>query len=326
VREIGGVNVTPLTGEGANGTFLVVDRPLQDLREFETLSKNPALTGEAEFRIASAGFFRALDIPLLKGRLFDERDGPEAPHVALISASLARQKWPSEDPLGKLVEFGNMDGDVRLFTIVGMVGDVREAGPDRAPRPTLYGEYRQRPRSTSTFTYLLRAEGDPTALAAAARRVLAELDPEVPPRVRTLEAVRAASVADRRFTLGLLGTFGASALLLAALGLYGVTAYAVARRTREMGIRIALGAPPRQVVRLVVGEGTRPVLAGAVIGLILAFVLSRFMKGLLYGIAPGDPWTFAAAAVVLGIVAFLACLVPARRAARVDPMVALRAD
>ena len=326
VAEVGGLNVTPLTGEGANGTFLVVDRPLQDLREFDTLMKDPARTGEAEFRVASGGFFRALGIPLLKGRLFDERDGPEAPHVALISASLARRRWPSEDPLGKLIEFGNMDGDVRVFTIVGIVGDVREAGLDQAPRPTLYGDYRQRPRTAAAFTYLLRATGDPAALAASARRVVSDRNPEVPPRVRTLEAVRSASVADRRFTLGLLGTFGASALLLATVGLYGVTAYAVARRTREMGIRIALGAPPRQVVRLVVGEATRPVLGGAVVGVLLALGLSRFMKGLLYGVAAGDPATFAGAAAVLGVVAFAACLVPARRAARVDPMVALRAD
>ncbi len=326
VREVGGVNVTPLTGEGANGSFLVVDRPPKDFHEFEALMKNPALTGEAEFRIASDGFFSTLAIPLLKGRLFDGRDGPESPHAALISASLARQKWPNEDPLGKQVEFGNMDGDLRLFTIVGVVGDVREAGLDTEPRPTLYGDYRQRPGKTVAFTYVMRAEGDAAALAASARRVVTELDPEVPPRVRTLEAVRAASVADRRLTLGLLGSFGASALLLAGLGLYGVTAYAVARRTREMGIRMALGAEPRQVVRLVVSEGTRPVLLGAGLGLLLALGLSRFMQGLLYGVAPADPLSFAAAALVLGTVALLACLVPARRAARVEPMTALRTD
>lgn len=326
VREVGGVNVTPLTGEGANGTFLVTDRPVTDFREFEALVKNPALTGQAEFRIASEGYFRALAIPLLQGRLFDERDGPEAPHAALINASLARQRWPNANPLGKQVEFGNMDGDLRLFTIVGVVGDVREAGLDTEPRPTFYGDYRQRPGKTVAFTYVMRAEADPAALAASARRVVTELDPEVPPRVRTLEAVRAASVADRRLTLGLLGSFGASALLLAGLGLYGVTAYAVARRTREMGIRMALGAQPGQVVRLVVSEGTRPVLLGAGLGLLLAVGLSRFMQGLLYGVPPGDPLSFAAAALVLGAVAFLACLVPARRAARVDPMVALRTD
>jgi predicted permease len=325
-QESGGVNVTPLSGGGANGMFVIVNHPLTDFHEFDALMKDPSRTGEAEFRIASEGYFRALGIPLLKGRLFDDRDGPDSPHAALISASLARQKWPHADPLGEQIEFGNMDGDLRLFTIVGIVGDVRDAGLDADPRPTFYGDYRQRPHTTAAFTYVLRGEGDPAALATAARRIVTELDPEVPPRVRTLETLRADSVADRRFTLDLLATFGGSALVLAALGLYGVTAYAVARRTREIGVRMALGAHPRQVVRLLVSEGTRPVLVGTGIGLLLAAGLARFMRSLLYGVASADPLSFAAAVLVLGTVALLACLVPARRAARIDPMVALRCD
>jgi predicted permease len=284
------------------------------------------VTGEAEFRVASAGYFRALGIPLVRGRLFDEHDGPDAPHAAVISASLARQRWPGVDPLGRKVEFGNMDGDLRLFTIVGIVGDVRETGLDMAPRPTFYGGFRQRPRATSAFTYLIRAEGDPKALATAARRVVSDLDPEVPPRVRTLAALRSDSVADRRFTLGLVAAFSASALLLAGLGLYGVSAFAVARRTREIGVRMALGARPAQVMRMVLVQGARPALVGSALGLVLALGLSRFMGSLLYGVAPADPPSLVGAALVIGSAAFLACLVPARRATRIDPMTALRCD
>jgi putative ABC transport system permease protein len=326
VSAVGGATTTPFTQAGANGTFLVVDHPITDVREFEALMKDPTVTGEAEFRVASRGYFEALGIPLVHGRLFDEHDGPDAPHAAVISASLARQRWPGQDPLGRQVEFGNMDGDLRLFTVVGVVGDVREAGLDVAPRPTFYGDYRQRPRVTSAFTYLIRASGDPAALAAAARRVVTQLDPEVPPRVRTLAALRSDSVADRRFSLGLLAAFSASALLLAGLGLYGVSAFAVARRTREIGVRMALGARPGQVMRMVLVQGARPALAGAVVGLLLAVGLARFMGSLLYDVAPADPVSLLGAALVIASAAFLACLVPARRATRIDPMIALRCD
>jgi putative ABC transport system permease protein len=326
VSAVGGANVTPFTQGGANGKFLVVDHPIEDIREFEALMKNPALVGEAEFRVASAGYFRALGIPLVRGRLFDEHDGPDASHAAVISASLARQRWPNADPLGRQVEFGNMDGDLRLFTIVGIVGDVRDAGLDTPARPTFYGDFRQRPRVTSDFTYFVRADGDPLALAAAARRVVTDLDPQVPPRLRTLAALRSESVADRRFTLGLLAVFGAAALLLAGLGLYGVSSFAVALRTREIGVRMALGARPGQVMRMVLAQGARPALVGAGVGLALALGLSRFMGSLVYGIAPADPVSVVGAALVFGAAAFLACLVPARRATRIDPMAALRCD
>jgi putative ABC transport system permease protein len=326
VSAAGGTTVTPFTQGSANGTFLVVDHPVDGFRDFEALAKDPAVAGEAEFRVASRGYFEALGIPLLAGRLFDAHDGPDTPHVAVISNSLARQRWPRGDALGRRIEFGNMDGDLRLFTIVGVVGDVREAGLDAAPRPTFYGDFRQRPRKTSDFTYLVRASSDPAVLAAAARRVVTELDPEVPPRVRTLASLRSASMADRRFTLGLLAAFSAAALLLAGLGLYGVSSFAVARRTREIGVRMALGAGRGRLVRMVLAQGMRPALLGAGIGLVGALGLARFLRSLLYGVAAADPLSLAAAAVVIGSAAFLACLAPARRATRIDPMAALRCD
>jgi predicted permease len=326
VREAGLASVVPLGGTGGDGVFLVIDREIGGFEEFEALTRDPALTGEAEFRVASPGYFRALGIPLLRGRLFGEADGPDTPHVAVISESLARRRWPDEDPLGRHVEFGNMDGDLRLFTIVGVVGDVREAGLDREPRPTFYAFYRQRPRAAASPSFVVRADGPPAPLVSAARRLVRELDPELPPRFRTIEEIRAASLADRRFTLLLLGAFGTAALLLAALGIYGVTSYSVARRTREVGIRMALGARPAEVLGLVLGEGVRPVAAGAGLGILAALALSRLMSSHLFGVAPGDPATLAGVAALLALVALLACLAPARRAIRADPIVALRAE
>ena len=326
VREVGVVNVVPLGGGGANGTFLIMDREMRGFEEFETLAHDPTLTGEAEFRIATSGYFRALGIRLVRGRLFGDEDGPETPHVAVISESLARTRWPSDDPLGKRIQFGNMDGDRRLFTIVGIVSDVREAGLDREPRPTLYACYRQRPRAAATLSFLIHAEAPPAAVVAGARGIVHALDPELPPRFRTIEEIRAASLADRRFTLWLLGAFGVAALLLAALGIYSVTAYSVARRTREVGIRMALGAQPREVLGLVLAEGARPVAAGVVIGILAALALTRLMRSLLFDVAPGDPSTVAAVALLLGVIALGACLVPALRATHVDPVIALRAE
>jgi ABC-type antimicrobial peptide transport system permease subunit len=219
-----------------------------------------------------------------------------------------------------------MDGDLRLFTVVGVVGDVREDGLDAAPQPTFYGNYRQRPAVTSSFAYVIQGEGHVQSLAAAARAVLHEVDPEVPPRIRTLVEIRSASLADRRFNLGLLGAFGLSALVLAGLGLYGVTSYAVARRTREIGVRMALGAQPSRVLALVVADGLRPVLAGAAVGILLALALGRLLRSLLFGVGPADPLSIGLAAFVLGASALLAALLPARRAARVDPLIALRAE
>jgi predicted permease len=326
VREVGAINLVPLAGDGANGTFAVTDHEAARLEELEALFKNPSATGEAHFRIASEGYFRAFRIPLVRGRLFDASDSPDRPHAAVVSESLARQRWPSEDPIGKRVQFGNMDGDLRLFTIVGIVGDVRDAGLDRPPRPTFYANARQRPRAASALTFVVHTEGPPATLVAAARGIVRGIDPDLPPRFRTVEELRSSSVADRRFALWLLGAFAASALALAALGIYGVASYSVARRAQEVGIRMALGAQPREVVALVVGEGARPVVAGAAIGIGAAFALTRLMTSLLYGVDPGDPLTLVGVAALLAIVALAATLVPARRATRVDPVGALRAE
>ncbi len=326
VERVGGVNHFPLDGGGPNGTFVVLQRPdeVSSFEDFERFRTQSARTGNAEFRVASADYFSAMGIPLISGRLFDQRDTREAPHVAVISASLAEARWPGEDPLGKLIEFGNMDGDLRPFTLVGIVGDVREYGIGAEPRPTFYADHRQRPGTASVFHLAARGPLGLPALAAAARRISSELDPEVPAAFRPLDEVVSGSLADRRFVLLLVALFGGLALLLATAGIYSVIAYLAVQRTPEIGVRIALGAQGRDVVRLIVRQSVAFAAAGIVAGLAAAFVLTGALEGFLYGVGAADPATFAATAVALLLVAIAAGWIPAHRASRVDVVEALR--
>jgi len=282
--------------------------------------------GDAEFRVASEQYFRAMGMPLLRGRWFDERDTPGSPHAAVISQSLARARWPGQDPIGRRVEFGNMDGDLTPFTIVGVVGDIRERGLDSAPRPTFYGSARQRPDTTATFTIAVQSTADEAWLSARAREIVRQLGPDVVPRFRTIEQVISASMSDRRVLMILLASFAACALLLAGIGIYGVISYSVAQRTQEIGIRMALGAQPADVSRLVLAHGLRFAVAGLAIGVVIALLSTRVMVSLLYGVTPADPLTYAVVATVLGGIALVATHIPARRATRVDPIFALRSE
>ena len=326
VEQVGGSTVLPLASTfHPDGAFLLLDRkpvitkPEDADRLFQT-----APTGHADFCAASEGYFRALGIPLLRGRLFSDRDVADAPHVAVISESLARATWPNQDPVGRTIEFGNMDGDLRLLTVVGIVGDVRDQSLERPPAPTVYVNYRQRLRGGSDFSVVLQTGGDTSATVAAARNIVRELDPEAVPRFRTFQQVFATSVATRRFNLTLVGVFAATALVLALAGIYGVTAYWVEQRTREIGVRMALGAVPGDVLRLVLAHGLGTVVAGVAFGLAGSFALTRAMQSLLFGVSPFDPITFLGVAFLLAAVALLASYIPARRATRIDPMVALR--
>ncbi len=343
VQEVGGTGRLPLTPFLSNGTYIVMNpnerlaRSIGELgrmneherlphliQELNQLFHDSTRTGYAEYCPASAGYFRAIGIPLLRGRLFDDRDTLDAPHVALISQSLARQKWPNQDPLGQTIEFGNMDGDLRLLTIVGVVGDVHEDGLEAPAPPTIYVSYRQRPQATGRFTVVLRTNVEPAVVLRAAREIVRNLDPNVPPSFGTLAQVVSASLKARRFNLTLVGAFALTALLLAVAGIYGVTAYSVARRTHELGIRIALGARAGDVLRLVLGQGLLTAAAGLAIGIGGSFVLTRTIQSLLFGVGANDPVTFAGVALLLTLVTLLACYIPARRATKVDPMVALR--
>jgi predicted lysophospholipase L1 biosynthesis ABC-type transport system permease subunit len=217
-----------------------------------------------------------------------------------------------------------MDGDLRPFTIVGIVGDIREGSLAEPPAPTFYAYYRQRPVRASSFYFVMDGTGAPTSLIAAARRVVHDLRPDIPPRFRTMETVLADSLADRRFTLLLLGAFGAAALLLATLGVYSVISFLVTQRKQEIGVRVALGARSEDVLRLVLRQGATLALVGIVIGAGAALGLTRLISGLLYGVSATDPVSFVAVMVLLTVVALLASFIPARRAAKVDPMTVLR--
>lgn len=324
VANVGGVNNFPLRGGGSNGVFIVMVRMDEkiDYSQLATIMKDPERSGFADYRVASEGYFRAMGIPLLRGRLFDDRDGPAAPHVAVISQSLAAQEWPNSDPIGRIIQFGNMDGDLRPFSIVGIVGDIRERGLDADPRPMFYGSSRQ--RKVAGFSVVVQGSAEPASVIAPARRALRELAPSLPPRFRTLEEVVAVSMTQRRFSLALLGAFGAAALLLATMGVYSVIAYLVAQREHEIGIRVALGAQRRDVLSLILRHGAVLTAVGVVVGVGASLWLTRLLAGLLYGVTPTDPVAFAVVVALLLGVALVASYVPARRAMRVDPMTVLR--
>ena len=328
VEHAGGISRFPLGAGYANGGFLKVrgDEDWSSIDNFRKYAQDPARLGQAEFRVASEGYFHAMDIPLRRGRLFQQGDVAGAEHVALISESLARTAWAGEDPIGRKIQFGNMDGDLRLFTIVGVVGDIRERGLDSVARPTVYADYRQRPRHTSSFTAVVQGPVDPSSLSAAARTALREMNPEMAPRIRAIDEIFSASVADRRFTLIIVGAFAGAALLLAVLGIYGVLSYVVSQRTREFGVRMALGAQRADVWRMVLRQAFLFVAIGSAIGLVAALLVTRLMQTLLYEVKPADPLTFAGVIGVLAVAAFAACQVPAFRATRISPTEALRAE
>jgi putative ABC transport system permease protein len=311
----------------ADGNFLILNgrKPPANFEEWERLALNPSQTGHALYCAASEAYFRTMGIPLLRGRMFGEQDDWNSPHVAVISDALARQRWPHQDPIGQVIDFGNMDGNLKPQTIVGIVGDVRARGLDLPPSPIIYVDYRQRGMSAnSSPTILMRSVAPSGQIISAARGIFHDLAPDVPVKFSTFADEMGGWLADRRFLLLLVGLFASAALALAAVGIYGVVAFSVARRTQEIGIRMAIGAGRSDVLRLVLGEGARMAVFGVVIGMGASLAITRLMSTLLFGISPTDPLTFAGVAVLLSFVTLAASYVPANRAMRVDPMTALR--
>jgi len=282
----------------------------------------------AGMRVVTPDYFKTMRIPLVAGRLFDAHDSETSPEVVLINQRTARRYFPDEDPIGQQIRVGvRLARDARSDnkTIVGVVGDVKYGSLDAATPPEVYLPYAQ--QAVDEFTIAVRTAGDPLTLAPALRRNVAAIDRELPMAdIAPMTAVIGASVAERRFTMLLLTAFAVVAVALAAIGIYGVLAYVVGQRTQEIGVRLAIGATPANVVTLFVREGAALTLAGVVCGLAGALALTRALSTLLFGVTTTDPATFAAVAGALALVALVASYVPARRAARVDPMTALRND
>jgi putative ABC transport system permease protein len=276
----------------------------------------------ADFNVITGDYFRALGVPMLGGRSFDDRDRHGKPLVAIVSASLARRHWPNDDALGRRISFDNGD---TWTEIVGVVADVHERSLDQLPRDLIYLPYAQYPQMAPSL--VARTQGDPMNIARAVVSHLYEVDPNQPAgRIKSLEQLRADSIAAPRLTANLLGLFALLALAIAAAGIGGVMALSVSQRTHEIGVRMAIGARPGEIVLMILRHGMTLALTGVGLGVLGAFVLTSAVKSLLFGVAPNDPATFGGVAAVLAAAALAACYIPARRAAQVDPLRALRAD
>jgi putative ABC transport system permease protein len=318
VQSVGAAMALPLSGMDFNISFSVTGRP----------PVPPAEQPAMEVRVASADYFSTIGIPVKRGRAFTENDREGTPRVVVITESAAKQYFPNEDPIGKTINLGWGKGAGKPKAggeVVGIVGDVKDSGLSEPNPPEIFLPLRQWP--VSLMSVVIRTATPPTAIADAVRAEVYAIDPSLPvSKVRTLDQIVAKSISQPRFYMTLLAIFAAVALALAGIGIFGVLSYAVAQRTREIGIRMALGAQERTVVGLVVRQAMTLVIAGVVCGTIAALLLSQTLATMLFGVTPTDPATFSGVAVVLVAVALLACYMPARRATRVDPIVALRAE
>jgi putative ABC transport system permease protein len=308
VQAVGSVTELPLSGQLNDMPFTVEGRPPVTIDQ----------AFGADFRRVNRDYFQALNIPLLRGRSFTEQEVEQSSKVLLVSQQLVSSVFPNEEPIGKRLLL-MMGGDP--WEIIGIVGDIRHYSLDTEPFAAMYMPTRQ----TGRNNLVVRVQGDPLNLAGAIRREVQAIDPDQPvAAIKTMNDWIDTSVATPRYYTVLLALFAGVALLLASTGIYGVMSYTVAQRTHEIGVRMALGARRLDVLKLVVRQGMGLVVIGVILGLLAAFGLTRIMSSLLFGVTAKDPVTFAAVAVVLTLVALVACYVPARRATKVDPLVALR--
>jgi predicted permease len=325
VTSVGLSDAPPFSNGSSNGTFLMLDNASVKIQpgDFEALFRDKTRTGSATYRTADAGYFKAMGISVIAGRTFNDGDRAGSPEVAVINAALARKQWPNENAIGKVIEFGNIDGDLTPMTIVGIVGDTREEDLAAEPDGAVYVNFNQRPGNSGEMYVIMAAANEGPAIAAA-RRSFAQVRAGVPMRFLTVEDIIGRSVESQRFMLLLVGVFGTVALLLATLGVYSVIAYLVAQRGREISIRVALGASASEVVGLVLKQGIVLSLLGAALGGVASLWATRLLKRLLYQVSPTDPLAFATVLVVLCGVALVASYIPARRAAAFAPMDVLR--
>lgn len=312
VQSASAINFLPFRGLGAATNMVLVGRPAPPV------GQEPV----TDVRVIEPGYFHTMGIPLLRGRLFTERESAEMSHVVIINQTMARQHWPDADPIGqKIIVY--MKNENLPCEIVGVVGDVKHVGLDSTPRAMVYWPH---PELVYPFmTLVIRSAGEPLSLVSAVQGEVLRMDKDQPiAKVATMEDLLSRSVSQARFNTFLLAVFAALALVLTSVGIYGVLSYAVTERTHEIGVRMALGAQDHNILGLIIGRGMRLAGIGVAIGLAGSFWLGRALTGLLFGVRPQDPLTFVTVAILLAGVALLACYIPARRALRVDPMVALR--
>jgi putative ABC transport system permease protein len=315
-RSAGGVFGLPLAGSGIQGDFAVEGQAAS------LPGSQPFIAGK---RVVGGDYFSAIGLPLIKGRFFNDHDAQAAPRVVIVSQSLARHFWPHDDPIGKRLKPGFSNDP--WCTVVGIVGDAKQYSLDAPPLPAIYLPYAQSPAPfmMHNITIVVRTDSNPLGLVQAARHAVEAVDPDLPVfDVASMDQLVYRSVSAPRFNTLLLGVFAALALILATVGIYGVMSYSVTQHTHEIGVRMALGASESDILRQVIGHGMRRAAAGIALGLAGALVLTRFLSSLLYGTPPADPATFVAVSLLLAAVALVACYLPARRATKVDPMVALR--
>jgi putative ABC transport system permease protein len=309
----GAGNGVPLIGPHNNAGLVIEDRA------------DETVLPQVQVSTVSSDYFSVLGTQLLEGRFFSEADDIESSRVALVDQAAVKQFWPEENPIGKHVKFGRRDSRGPWLTVAGVVGNIKTDGFDVPDQPHIYLPILQNPGYA--MAVYVKTDGNPKSLTQALRQQVQAVDPDLPMfGERTMEDLVAASLAERRFAMQLVTVFGVVALLLAGIGIYGVMAYTVNQRTREIGIRLALGANARDIMGWVLKQGMALTLAGVTVGLVSAFALTRLLRGLLFGVAPTDAITYAALALLLGAVALVACYIPARRATKVDPMIALRCE
>ena len=314
VTAAGASNMIPLDGNGTDRLIEVEGYIPRDKSDMP----------DAQNRQVTPGWFAAMGIPLVNGRLVERADDEKAPRVLVVNEAFAKRFFPNGDAIGKRIRLGKLTADFPWATIVGVVGDVRGFALDEPPQPTMYWPVAQI-RATPSLAIVVRTQSDPSALAAAVRDAIGEIDQTQPIYdMQPLDQLVAKSLGQRRFTLTLMVLFGVIALILSAIGIYGVMAFAVSQRTQEIGIRMALGANAVDVLKMVVGSGMFLAVIGVAVGLIGAFAVTRLMASLLFGVSPTDLMTFGFVTAGLLLVALLACYIPARRATKVDPLVALR--
>ncbi|MGH9938104.1 MAG: FtsX-like permease family protein, partial [Blastocatellia bacterium] len=305
VESVGGVAYPPMVGYNPGVDFTIGGRASASYR--------------ADIQPITPDYFQAIGIPLLRGRQFTEAEMKPQPEVAIVNNAFARKFWPNEDPLGKYILLQDGNFPRGPLVVAGVAGDVKQFGLATEPRPEIY-----LPTRRHSMTLIVRAGGNPAQLAPVVREAVQSLDGRAAISMRTLQQMVDRTAWSRRALALLLGVLGAVALLLAAMGIYGVISYLVAQRTREMGIRLALGAQRHDLLKLVLGQGVRLTMIGVAAGLTLALALTRFLSSLLYGVSAADPITFASIALLFAGVALTASYLPARRAMKVDPITALR--